>query len=274
MPRVHSTTILEGDVDLADDAEIGPQCVLDGSLGRVVLGERCKLRGHIYLTGPLTIGEGNTIYPFTSIGFAPQDFKWKPDEAGAGVVIGSGNTFRENVTIHRATSHDVPTTIGDGNFFMSCSHAGHDCRVGSHCVLASGAMLGGHARVDDRAIIGGLTGVHQHVRIGRSAMLSGCIAAGYDVPPFFMLTALNLVGSLNMIGLRRSGATSPTIDTIRWVYKTIYRRGLSIRSAVEELRTREDDPLVMEYIEFIESSKRGICSGRAKAARGAVALEG
>ena len=273
MPVIHPTTIIEGDVKLSDDVELGPYCVVDGSLGRVEVGAGCRIRGNAYLTGPLTLGPRNTVYPFVSIGFAPQDFKWRPDDAGAGVKIGSGNIFRENVTIHRATNQEVPSTIGDENFFMSCSHAGHDHRIGNHCVFASGAMLGGHVRVDDRAIVGGLTGVHQHVRIGRNTMLSGCIAAGYDVPPYFMLTALNVVGSLNMIGLRRSGAPPSTIDTVRWVYKTLYRRGLSMRRAVDELRTRADDPLVLEYIDFIESSKRGICSSRAKIARGAVALD-
>ena len=149
MPRVHPTTIIEGDVELADDVEVGPSCVLDGRLGRVIVGEGCRLRGNIYLNGPLTLGPRNTMYPFVCLGFAPQDFKWNPDEGGAGVTIGSGNMFRENVTIHRATSREVPTTIGDDNFFMSCSHAGHDCHIASHCVLASGAMLGGHVRVDD-----------------------------------------------------------------------------------------------------------------------------
>lgn len=266
--QIHPTAMVEGEVTLADDVAVGPHCVLDGRTGPITIGAGTRMIGNTYLTGPLSIGERNTIYPFVSIGFAPQDFKWDPARPGAGVVIGNGNTFRESVTIHRATSDEHPTTIGDENFWMVGSHAGHDCIVGNRCIFANGAMLGGFVTVNDRANIGGGTAIHQYCRIGRGAMLSGAVGMTQDLPPYFMLTGFNVVGSINIIGLRRSGASPETIEDVRWVYKTLYRRGLSLTTALRELHTREQSDIVREYIEFIESSKRGICSHRGRAARG------
>src|SRR5688572_28308164 len=170
MAQVHATAILEGDIQLGDDVIVGPNCVLNGP---ITIGAGTRLIGNVYLQGPLTMGERNTIYPFVTLGFPPQDLKWDPAVAGAGLVIGSGNTFRESVTIHRATSHETPTSVGDKNYWMVNSHAGHDCRIGSNCIFANGTLLGGFVRVDDRVTTGGNTMVHQYCRVGRGAMLSG-----------------------------------------------------------------------------------------------------
>jgi UDP-N-acetylglucosamine acyltransferase len=270
MATVHQTSILSGDVQLADDVSIGPYCVLDGTSASITIGSGSRLLGHSWLHGPLTVGANNTIYPFACLGFSPQDLKWDPLRPGAGVVIGEGNTFREHVTIHRATSDDQPTTIGNNNYFMASSHAGHDCTIGNHCIFANGTLFGGFVRVDDRVITGGTAAVHQFCRIGRGAMLSGTAGMTQDLPPFFMLTATNVAGSINLIGLRRSNTPADVIEDVRWVYKTLYRRGLSTTTAVEQLRARGDRPMVREYIEFITSGKRGICRGIGKSARSSV----
>jgi UDP-N-acetylglucosamine acyltransferase len=224
--------------------------------------------GNVYLMGPLTLGEQNTIYPFATLGFPPQDLKWDPEVPGAGLVVGNGNTFREHVTIHRATSHETPTTVGDNNYWMACSHAGHDCVVGNHCVFANSTLLAGFARIDDRVITGGNAGVHQFCRVGRGAMISGVIATTRDLPPFFMLTGFNIAGSINLVGLRRAGMASESIDMVRWVYKVMYRSGVAVPKAATLLEARRDHPIVREYIEFIRQSKRGIVSGRGKSVRG------
>lgn len=271
MPTVHPTAVIDGDVQLAADVTIGPHCVLDGTSGPIRIGSGTKLRGNVYLTGPLIIGQRNTLYPFACIGFAPQDLKWDPDRAGAGVVIGDDNTFRESVTIHRATRDDTPTTIGNDNYFMAGSHAGHDCQIANNCIFANATLLAGFVRVDDRVITGGGSAVHQFCRVGRGTMLGGTSAIVQDLPPYFMLTGLNVAGSVNLIGLRRSGASKETIEDVRWVYKTLYRSGLSMTSALERLRERherENRPMIQEYIDFIATSKRGICPGSGKAARG------
>lgn len=263
MPSIHPTAIVEGDVRLADDVIVGPHCVLQAPAGTtIVIGSGTRFVGQCWVNGPARMGSGNTVYPYTTIGLAPQDLKWNLDDAGAGVTIGDKNTLREGTTIHRATSHATPTTIGDRNFFMANSHAGHDVRVGSDCILTNGALLGGHVTVGDRAVLGGGAAVHQFCRIGRGCMLSGMVATTRDLPPFFTLTGINIAGSINMVGLRRSGAGVDTIGHVRWVYATLYRRGTSPKAAIAALSERGEVPIVHEYIEFIESSKRGICPGR------------
>jgi UDP-N-acetylglucosamine acyltransferase len=267
MPEVHPTAILEGDVLLADDVRVGPHCVISGP---VRIGPGCRLIGNVYVHGPVTMGAENLVYPFSCIGFAPQSVSYDDAVPGHGVVIGDRNRLREGVTIHRAMTDDGPTRIGDDNFFMATSHAGHDAQVGNECILANGAMLGGHTHLGDRVNIGGGTAVHQFVRIGRGAMLSGGVATSRDVPPWFMLTGISVCGSINLIGLRRNGVSREEIDDVRWVYRTLSREGLSLKSAVERLKERRDRPLVAEYVAFIETSDRGICTGRGQASRGVV----
>ena len=266
---IHPSAVLEGDVRLGDDVSIGPGCVLTAAAGTsMTIGSGTKLIGNVYLNGPLTLGERNTIYPFVTLGMAPQDLKWDAHVPGAGLVIGSGNTFRESVTINRATSHETPSRVGDNNYWMTNSHAGHDCIIGNNCIFANATGLAGFVRVDDRVVTGGNTAVHQFCRVGRGAMLSGSMGLSLDLPPYFMLTGPNIAGSINLVGLRRSGMPSEDIDTVKWVYRTLYRDGVSIKKATETLRVRADHPLVCEYIKFIESSKRGICPAHGKAIRG------
>lgn len=265
MPSIHSSAILTGDVRLAGDVVIGPYCVIDAALGPVSVAAGCRLIANVHLCGPLTLGERNILYPGVALGFPPQDLKWDPAVAGAGLVIGSGNTLREGVTIHRATSHEKPTTIGNDNYWMADSHAGHDCIVGSNNILANGTMLGGHVTFGDKIITGGGAGVHQFCRVGRGCMLSGNSGTTKDLPPFFMLTGINVAGSINVVGMRRGGMSRDDIDTVKWVYKTLVRSRLPPKAALEVLRERANQPLVREYIEFIESSKRGICVARGRA---------
>jgi UDP-N-acetylglucosamine acyltransferase len=267
MAEIHPTADLQGDVELAADVVIGPHCVLIGPLR---LGPGCRLTGHVYLHGPLIMGSENLVYPFTCLGFAPQHARFDPATPGRGLLIGDGNTFREHVTVHRAFTDERPTLIGDRNLFMVGSHVGHDCHVGNECTLVNSVALGGHVVMADRAIVGGGTVVHQFVRIGRGAMLSGGLGATMDVPPFFMLTGINVCGSLNLVGMRRAGMPRADIDEVRWVYRTLYREGLALRSAIDVLRTRADRPLIREYVEFLDSSTRGICSAHSKAIRSAV----
>ncbi|MFO0874631.1 MAG: acyl-ACP--UDP-N-acetylglucosamine O-acyltransferase [Phycisphaerales bacterium] len=260
MATVHPTAIVEGDVRLADDVTIGPHCVLRAPAGTsIVIGRGSRLMGQSWIEGPAVLGTGNTVYPFVTLGFSPQDLKWDPADAGAGVTIGDANVFREGASIHRATSRTTPTIIGNSNYFMANSHAGHDARIGNNCIFANGTLLAGHVVIGDRVVTGGNVCVHQFCRIARGCMLSGAVATGRDLPPFVTLTGLNIVGSLNIVGLRRSGADAETIQHVRWVYKTLYREGVSPRAALPALREREHVPVVREYIEFIESSKRGIC---------------
>ncbi len=271
MPSVHPTAILEGDVDLADDVVVGPHCVLSGP---ITLGAGTRLIGNVYLYGPLVAGSDNTIYPFACLGFAPQHTAFDPRTSGPGVLIGSGNIFREQVTVHRALTDEGPTTIGDGNCFMAASHVGHDCRVGNECVLVNNAMLGGHVIVEDRVTVGGGTFIHQFCRVGCGVMFAGAAGTSRDVPPYFMITGINICGGVNLVGLRRSGRPRDQIDDARWVYQTLYRKGLSMKAAKEALKERADRPMVAEYLRFIASSERGLCPAKGQAVRGMAGEEG
>ncbi len=265
MPEIHSTAIVDPEVELADDVVVGPHCVLTGPLK---VGAGTRLLGNVYLTGPLRLGRDNLVYPFAALGFAPQDLKWDPAKPGAGVQIGDGNVFRESATVHRATSDDTPTRIGDRNYWMVNSHAGHDSLVGSDCVFANGALLGGAVRVDDGFVVGGNTAIQQYCRVGRGALLSGTTGLNKDLPPFFMLTGGNVAGSMNVVGMRRAGMPGEEIDDVKWVFKTLYRRKLSFKQAIDRMRSRAERPIVAEYLEFFGSSERGIVSGRGDPRRG------
>ena len=262
MPDFHPTAIIRGEVELADDVLVGPGCVLDGMSGPITVGAGTRLIGNVYLYGPLKIGTANTLYPGVCIGFAPQSVGFDDSVAGPGVLIGDHNVLREGVTIHRAITDEGPTTIGHQCYFMVNAHAGHDVQVGDHCVLVNGALLGGHAVVGSWVTVGGNSTVHQFTRLGRGAFLSGSLGVARDLPPFFMATATNHVGSLNVIGMRRMNLSAQEIEDIRWVYKMFYRRRLLPAAALEQIKTRANRPIIAEYVEFMSKCRRGLCPGQ------------
>ncbi|HXK21983.1 MAG TPA: acyl-ACP--UDP-N-acetylglucosamine O-acyltransferase [Myxococcota bacterium] len=265
LAQIHATALLEGDVELAPDVVVGPWCRLRGP---IAIGAGTRLVASVHLDGPLRLGARNWLFPFATLGQAPQDLGFDPDEPGAGLVVGDGNVFRESASVHRATARDEPTRVGDANYFMVNTHAGHDCRIGSRCVFANGTLLAGHVEVGDGVVTGGNVAVHQHCRIGRGALISGTMGLNKDLPPFFTLTGGNIAGSINLVGMRRSGMPSAEIDDARWVFKVLYRKGLSPKRAQEELATRADRPIVAEYLAFLASSKRGVVPGIGEARRG------
>lgn len=261
-PEVHPTAIVSDEAVLGDGVAVGAYAVIEGA---VRLGEGVTVRPHAVLTGPLAVGAGTSIGSFATIGAPPQDFKFGPDSATAGVVIGDGCKIREYVSVHAATSPDAPTTIGDGVFMMASTHVGHDCRVGSNVIMVNGAALSGHCEVGDRANLSGHTGVHQFCRIGRLAMLSGGVAIGMDVPPFCVVDERNRIGRINLVGLRRSGMDPKEIDAVRRAFRELLRGAASRKELVEELRRRgREAPALAEMADFIEGPKRGVCpAGRA-----------
>ncbi|MFM7051756.1 MAG: acyl-ACP--UDP-N-acetylglucosamine O-acyltransferase, partial [Planctomycetota bacterium] len=270
MPHIHPSAVLTGDIELAPDCVIGPNCTL---AGRIRLGAGTVLISSVHLHGPLTMGERNVCYPGCCIGFAPQDLGFDASKDGAGVAIGDGNVFREQVSIHRATREDRPTRVGDGNYFMACSHAGHDVQVANRCVFANNTLFAGHAEVGDRVVTGGGAGIHQFVRIGRGAMLGGLCGVTKDVCPFFTLTATNYIGGYNRIGMKRGGFAPADIDAVREMYGLLVRdrRPYSQRiAAVERLPAH---PMVDEFLAFIRASKRGLTGrhGRETSARSSAA---
>jgi len=259
MPEIHSTAIVDTEVTLADDVVIGPHCVL---VGNITIGKGTRLIGNVYLTGTLVIGERNVLYPFTCIGFAAQDVNYPPDKFEPGIVIGNDNTFREGSTVHRATQ-DSPTTIGNDNMFMTSSHVGHDCLLANNVTIVTGGGLGGHVHVQDRVIIGGATIVHQFVTIGTGAMLGAGLFATQDIAPYFMLTGINIIGSVNLVGMRRSGMDGEEITRRKDIFKLLYRSEDTIKNSLKTLE-QDGDGVAMEYVEFAKSSRRGLVAPQHK----------
>lgn len=256
MPQIDPTARITGDVEIHDDAIVGPFCVLEGPLR---IGAESHLVGNVYVRGPVTIGENNTIYPFTCIGFAPQDFKWDPQRLGAGVVIGNDNIIREHATFHRATSDEVPTTIGDSNLFMATSHAGHDSQVGNKCIFGNQVALAGHVRIADQVNIGGLAAVAQHLAIGRLGFAGGVTPHKVNIPSFIMSRVGGFMMGVNVIGMRRAGFDRSEIDQARWAYRVMYHEQKARAAIIESLKTRQDDsPVVREIVMFLESCRGSI----------------
>ncbi|MEM6392065.1 MAG: acyl-ACP--UDP-N-acetylglucosamine O-acyltransferase [Planctomycetota bacterium] len=254
MPTIHPTSQVDPEAELHDSVEVGPFCVIGAG---VRLAEGNRLLGSNYLNGPLTMGPGNTVYPHACIGYAPQDRKTDPDEAGHGTVIGSDNVIREGVTIHRGVIKR-PTKVGDRNYLMVNTHLGHDVLLGSDTMLANGVLLGGHVTVGDRAVLGGNAAVHQFMRIGRLAMISGVAAVTKDLPPFCTVFQTKSVGGLNLVGLRRAGLREH-IGPLQKAFDLYYRRGLARPTALERMRAEVgDDPIASEFIAFIASSEAGV----------------
>lgn len=234
-----------------------------GTLGAITIGAGNVLRSRVQLEGPLTIGDGNTFGANVCIGCAPQDLGTPQSFAGAGVIIGSRNVFREGVTISRP-KWEKPGRIGNDNYWMTNSHAGHDCIIGNNCIFGNGTLLAGHCEIADRVITGGNAGLQQFVRVARGAFIGGLSAATLDVCPFFMILTVNRARAINVIGMRRAGFSCAAIDAARWAFTTLCHSRLTPKHALEVLRTRAGDPIIDEYIAFIESSKRGIVLARGR----------
>ncbi len=215
--RIHPTAIVHPEASLGEDVEIGPYAVVGAG---VELGARTRLMAHAIVEGPARLGADNTVFPFAVIGTAAQD---KRHAEGPGRLdVGSGNVFREHVTVHRGTSGRA-TAVGDHNLFMAGSHAAHDTRIGSHVILANGVQLAGHVKVEDYANFGGLAAVAQFVRIGESAFVAGGAMCERDVPPFVVVQGDRArVRALNKVGLRRRGIEEASVAALGHAYAAIF----------------------------------------------------
>jgi UDP-N-acetylglucosamine acyltransferase len=256
--RIHPSAVVSPLAELADDVEVGPLVVIEG---RVRLGPGCVLRPFAHLVGPLTMGRQNVVFSGAVIGERPQHLKYNNEETG--VAIGDGNTFREHVTVHRATTQSWTTRIGNHNYFMANSHVAHDCQIGNHCILANGALLGGHCILADNVYLSGNSAVHQYVRIGRLALLSGVSASTKDIPPFFIQQEINTAFGVNVVGMRRAGLTGEQIDAVRRAFHILFREGMVIPNALTRIEEELGDiDVVAELVQFIRESPRGISGMR------------
>jgi UDP-N-acetylglucosamine acyltransferase len=256
MPNIHPTAIVDPGAVLADDVVVGPYAVVGPA---VTLGAGTSLDHHASVQGVTTMGAGNRVFPFAAVGGPPQDLKYRGEPTR--LEIGDRNTFREFVTVNTGTTGGGGVTrIGSDNLLMAYVHVAHDCLVGDGTVLANCATLAGHVTIHDRVIVGGMTPIHQFVRIGRNAMVGGASAVDKDIPPFMMAAGNKAdLHGLNVIGLRRQGLSPETVAALKEAYRILFRSGILLREALDTLdRTLSGVPEVAHLVEFVRSSKRGI----------------
>jgi UDP-N-acetylglucosamine acyltransferase len=252
--RVHPTAIVAPEAEIGENVQIGPFALIEGA---VTVGPNCVIRPNAHLIGPLTLGRDNVIFPQAVLGEQPQHLRYQGEPTR--LVVGDGNIFRENVTVHRGTTHSFETRIGSHNFFMAGSHVAHDCVVGNNCILVNGALLAGHCVLEDNVIISGNAAIHQFVRVGRLALLSGVSAATKDIPPFIIQQRLNVVVGVNVIGMRRAGVPTAHIDAVRRAFHLLYRSNLLVPTALVRIEEELGSvPEVAELVGFVRASKRGI----------------
>lgn len=257
---IHPTAIVHESATIGPDVEIGPYSLIGPD---VTLGAGCRIQGHAVLTGPTTLGEKNFVGYGSIIGADPQDFSFDP-ATHSKVTIGSNNTFREYVTIHRGTAPDSATVVGDNNFVMTGAHLGHNSKVGNRTVIANNVLLAGYVEIGDQAVLGGGTVFHQFMRVGRLCMVRGGTRFGKDIPPFIVADRTNVVTGLNAVGLRRSGMSAETRSELKRLFKLLLLSGLNVTQALAEADSQEWGSEAREMIDFVRAAKkRGICRASA-----------
>lgn len=261
-PLIHPTAIIAAGAVLGEGTSVGPYSIIGA---HVRLGRNNRIGPHVVLDGHTTLGDENTIYQFASVGAPPQDLKYRGEPSE--LRIGSRNIIRENVTLQPGTSGGgMLTSIGDQNLFMANTHVGHDCRVANRCVVANGAALAGHVTVEDGVIIGGLSGIHQFVRLGSVAMIGAGAMVAQDIPPYCMAQGDRAsVQGLNRVGLERNGGNRDDLGVLREAYRVVFTpvgtegEGKVFKERVAIARTLVgDNSRGLAFVGFIESSERGI----------------
>jgi UDP-N-acetylglucosamine acyltransferase len=253
---IHPTAIVSPKAKIADDATVEAFSIIGPD---VAIGSGTVVGPHVVIDGNTTIGANNRIFPFVSIGLAPQDITYVDEDTR--VVIGNDNIIRENVTIHKGSPGGLGITrIGNGAFLMAYAHVAHDCRIGDGVIMANAATLGGHVEIGAKAVIGGMVAIHQFVRIGEFSCMGGFAATGKDIPPYMLASrAPAELHGPNLIGLKRNGFSPEAIHAIKKFYRIFFRLGLTVKEAIEKVRQEVDSlPEIEKLVEFVLSSKRGI----------------
>jgi len=254
---LHPTAVIDRRAGLAEGVTVGAYSVVGPE---VDLGTGVEVGHHVVLEGPVVIGARTRIGHGSIVGAPPQDLKYKPG-IRSGVRIGEDTVVREYVTIHRATTPEGWTEVGDSALLMSMSHIAHDCKIGNHVIVVNYAGIAGHVQVEDGATVGGLSGIHPFTRIGTYAYIGGCSKVLQDVPPFVIVDGVPAtVRSVNAIGLRRGGVGAEDRRQIQAAFRILYRSGLSPVTAIRRISTELPmTPFISRLVEFVKTSKRGIC---------------
>jgi len=258
--EIHPTAIIGKSVDLGRDNQIGPHAIIEDG---VKLGSGNKILANAYVSSGTELGDGNEIHMGAIVGHAPQDLAYKG--AKTFTKIGNHNVIREYVTIHRGTKEGSSTIIGNHNFIMANAHIAHNCVIGNRVIMVNLASLTGHCVVEDMAFLSGMTGFHQFTKIGTLAMVSALSAINKDIPPYMICGGRpGVIQGINVVGLRRAGISQAVRTEIKESYRLLYRSGLNVEQALKEIEKNFKSKEVAHLIEFIRTSKRGICAGQSE----------
>ncbi len=256
--KVHRTSLISGNVRIAEGVEIGAFCLIEGD---VEIGEGTRIGNRVTIKGRVRIGRNCRIYDGAVIGEEPQHLRYEGEESE--VIIGNNVIIREYVTVHRGTKIDkMKTVIEDGCMLMAYAHVAHDCVVRKGVIMANCATLGGHVEVGEYAFIGGLSAVHQFARVGAYAMVGGLTGVSLDIPPFCVASGQHAkLYGINIKGLQRRGFSKERISAIKKAYRILFRSGLLREEAIRRLRKEfEGNEDVELLIRFIETTRRGVAS--------------
>jgi len=254
--QIHPTAIVSKKAKLADDIQVGPYTIITDN---VVIGKSTQIHAYCVLEGNTTVGSGCEIFTGAVIGSRPQDLKYKGEKSF--LEIGDNNIIREYSTFNPGTGEGSKTVVGNNNLFMAYSHIAHDCVIGNNCVIANNGTLAGHVTIEDNAVVGGLTAIHQFVRIGRLSIIGGCSKVVQDTPPYSTCDGHPArVYGLNLIGLRRSGISKDSIEQLNRAFKILFNTGLTTKHALEKVKQEMPSSCneVSYLVDFIKNSQRGI----------------
>ncbi|MEI7752130.1 MAG: acyl-ACP--UDP-N-acetylglucosamine O-acyltransferase [Candidatus Omnitrophota bacterium] len=259
MSEIHASAIIGKQVEIGVGNTIGPNVIIEDG---VKIGSHNNILSGAYLARGTELRDHNTIHMNAVIGHEPQDIAYQGEATFT--KIGSKNVIREFVTIHRGTKVGTSTVIGDENFIMAYCHIAHNCHLGNNIIMVNQASLTGHCLVEDKAFLSGMTGFHQFTRIGTLAMVSALTAINKDIPPYVVCGGRpGVAQGINVVGMRRAGIGPQTRMEIKNAFKLLYRSGLNVSQALEEIKKSLKSQEVVHMVEFIEASKRGILDGTA-----------
>ncbi len=255
MVDIHPTAVVSPQAELGTNVVVGPYAVIEAD---VEIGDGCQIGPHVYVHSGTRMGNRVRVEKGAVLGTDPQDLKYKGEKTY--LEIGDDTTIREFATLNRGTDFHYKTVVGKQCFLMAYVHVAHDCIIGNHVIIANSVQMAGHVEIDDYAGIGGLTAIHQFVRIGKHCFVGGGLRVTKDVPPYVLAMGEPIrYGGTNFVGLKRRGFPSETLRLIKQAYRTIYQSNLKLREAVQKLKNEfENTEEIQEIVAFLEKSERGI----------------
>jgi len=253
---IHKKAIVQKGALLDEGVKVGAYSIIESG---ATIEKDTVISPYVHIKGNCSIGRTNFIGTGSVIGTAAQMLGQR--DAKGKVYIGKNNIIREYVTINAATENDKATSIGDNNYFMSCSHLAHDCKVADEVVICNGSLVAGHVEIQDKAFISGNAVIHQFVRVGKLVMIGGLSRVNQDIPPFLMVVGDSRVCGLNLVGLRRAGFKREDVNNIKKAFSFLYRKDLALKTALINIE-RIDSDKTKEMLVFILASSRGICGPR------------